>query len=66
MTLVRVKQNFQITLPAEVRKHLNIAQGDFLEATIRDNEIVLTPKSLVDRALDLPDQEHKETEAVHT
>ena len=34
MALVRVKQNFQITLPVEVRNALGIAQGDFLEATV--------------------------------
>ena len=65
MTLVRIKQNFQITLPAEVRKHLNIAQGDFLEASIRDNEIVLTPKALVDRALELADHENTDAKIVN-
>lgn len=49
MALIRIKQNFQITLPVEVRKHLNIALGDFLEVSIRDNAIVLTPKAVVDR-----------------
>jgi AbrB family looped-hinge helix DNA binding protein len=52
MALVRIKQNFQITLPVEVRKHLNIALGDLLEVTVRDNAIVLTPKAVVDRPVD--------------
>ena len=49
MALVRVKQNFQITLPVEVRNALSIAKGDFLEATIHGNAIVLTPKAVIDR-----------------
>ena len=53
MALVRVKQNFQITLPVEVRNSLGIAQGDFLEATVCDNAIVLTPKTVIDRADDV-------------
>jgi len=52
MALVRVKQNFQITLPVEVRNALGIAQGDFLEATVCDNAIVLTPKTVIDRMED--------------
>ncbi len=49
MALVRVKQNFQITLPVEVRNALSIAQGDFLEATVHGNAIILTPKAVIDR-----------------
>ena len=52
MALVRVKQNFQITLPVEVRNALSIAQGDLLEASVLDNAIVLTPKAIVDRTVD--------------
>jgi AbrB family looped-hinge helix DNA binding protein len=64
MTLVRIKQNFQITLPADVRKHLNIAQGDYLEASIRDNEIILTPKALIDRETEVIERESREVAAV--
>lgn len=63
MALVRIKQNFQITLPAKLRKHLRIAPGDYLDATVRDNEIVLTPKALVDRALDPANPEGKDAES---
>jgi len=48
--LVKVKEKFQITLPAELREALHLAVGDLLEATIQDNVIVLTPKVVVDRA----------------
>jgi AbrB family looped-hinge helix DNA binding protein len=43
MPLVRVKQKFQVTLPAEVHEELQLEEGDLLEATVRDNEIILKP-----------------------
>ena len=49
MPLVKVKEKFQITLPAELREALHLAVGDLLEATIQDNVIVLKPKIVVDR-----------------
>ena len=50
LPLVKVKEKFQITLPAELREALHLAVGDLLEATIQDNVIVLKPKVVVDRA----------------
>jgi len=49
LPLVKVKEKFQITLPAELREVLHVAVGDLLEATIQDNVIVLKPKVVVDR-----------------
>jgi AbrB family looped-hinge helix DNA binding protein len=49
LPLVKVKEKFQITLPAELREALHLGVGDLLEATIQDNVIVLKPKVVVDR-----------------
>ena len=49
MPLVKVKEKFQITLPAELREALHLVVGDLLEATVQDNVIVLKPKVVVDR-----------------
>jgi|SRR6516165_10781782 AbrB family looped-hinge helix DNA binding protein len=49
LPLVKVKEKFQITLPAELREVLHLAVGDLLEATIEDNVIVLKPKIVIDR-----------------
>jgi AbrB family looped-hinge helix DNA binding protein len=49
MPLVRVKQHFQITLPASLREQLRLEEGDLLEATIEKSAILLTPKAVVDR-----------------
>ena len=47
MALIKVKQNFQITIPNSLRKTLNIAVGDYLEAEKTDGELVLKPVKLV-------------------
>lgn len=49
MPLVKVKDKFQITIPAELRQEMHLAVGDLLEATIEGQKIVLKPKAVVDR-----------------
>jgi AbrB family looped-hinge helix DNA binding protein len=53
MPVVRVKRKFQVTIPAEVRKRLGLAEGDYLEVTEEDSHIVLKPKVVLDK----PDEE---------
>ena len=47
--LVKVRRKAQITLPHSVRQALNIEEGDFLEVRVRDGELVLRVKKLVDK-----------------
>ena len=49
MTLVKLKQKGQMTLPAELRETLALNEGDLLEATIEDGKIMLTPMLLINR-----------------
>lgn len=51
MAIVKVKEKFQVTLPAKLRKRTGVEVGDFLEARVERGKITLTPKSLVDRRL---------------
>jgi len=44
MDLVKVRGKAQITLPANIRKALGINEGDYLEAEIKDNKVVLIPQ----------------------
>ncbi len=53
MPVVRVKRKYQVTIPVEIRKRLGLAEGDYLEITEQENQIVLRPKAVVDK----PDQE---------
>ncbi|MCL5961073.1 MAG: AbrB/MazE/SpoVT family DNA-binding domain-containing protein [Chloroflexi bacterium] len=44
----KVTRNGQLTLPADVRRKLNIEEGDYIEIDVVDDAIVLKPKKLVD------------------
>ncbi len=45
----KVTRNGQITLPAPVRKKLDIEEGDLVEIEVMDEKAVLVPKRLVDK-----------------
>ena len=49
MPLVRVKQKYQVTLPSAVREAANIQEGDTLEVSIQDGNVVLLPQAITDR-----------------
>jgi AbrB family looped-hinge helix DNA binding protein len=46
VTLIR--QNYQITLPASIRRQLGLKIGDVIEALVKENQIILTPKKTID------------------
>ena len=47
--LIQVRKKAQVTLPSSVRQSLNIEEGDFLDVRVKDGEIVLRVKKLVDK-----------------
>ena len=49
MSLVTVKPKFQVTIPAKLRKGLDLHEGDLLEATVVGDGIFFRPKEVVDR-----------------
>ena len=49
---VIVKTKFQITIPNKLRRRFSLKIGDVLEADIRNNKIILSPKKLIDRDLE--------------
>ena len=51
MSIVTVKNKYQIVIPQRVREQIGVAVGDLLEAKVERGKITLTPKSLVDRAM---------------
>ena len=57
MALVKVKRNYQITIPKGLRKGMNLSVGDYLELENQDGEMVMRPVKLVH-----PDQEYFYTE----
>lgn len=42
--LARIKERFQVTIPAAVRRQMKIAEGDFVEMRFVDGEIRIKPR----------------------
>jgi AbrB family looped-hinge helix DNA binding protein len=49
MTLMRMRRAAQLTLPIEIRRALNVKDGDYLEAQVVKGGVLLKPVSLVER-----------------
>ena len=47
MSTTRIGPKHQITIPKDIFEALNLEVGDFLEAGIEDNTIVLVPQKLI-------------------
>ena len=50
MELLQIRKKFQITLPRSIRERLALEEGDYIAAEVRDDEIVLRPKKLIDKS----------------
>ena len=59
MPVIRVIRNGQITLPKEFRDALGVKEGDILEAEMKENQMVLKPKILIDK---IPESEFELSE----
>ena len=49
MPFVTVKPKFQVTIPAKLRRGIDLREGDIMEATLVGDGILFTPKEVVDR-----------------
>ena len=52
MSIVTVKNKYQVVIPLRIREQIDVAVGDILEAKVERGKITLTPKSVVDRAIE--------------
>jgi AbrB family looped-hinge helix DNA binding protein len=50
LLLTKVTRNGQITLPAEIRRMVNIDEGDYIAVRVEGDMILLTPKRLIDKS----------------
>lgn len=46
MPIVKVRKRYQLTIPEEVRKELELEVGDLVEVSVRNGEAVIIPKKL--------------------
>lgn len=46
-TLIKVKKNYQVTLPPSMRKEYKIMEGDYIEMTKKGQDTVIRPVKLV-------------------
>ncbi len=53
MAIVKIKNNFQLTIPQNLRKKFHVAVGDFVEINDNNGELVIKPVKLIH-----PDQEY--------
>ncbi len=49
MNFVKVRPKFQVTIPAKLRKDINLQEGDIMEAVRVNDGILLRVKQVVDR-----------------
>ena len=46
--LVRIKEKYQVTIPAKLRELVPVHTGDYLEASVYQDGILLRPKRVID------------------
>lgn len=46
--VMQIRRNFQITLPAVIRKRLGLHVGDIVETTVKEGKIIIIPKKTID------------------
>ena len=47
MSLVKIRENYQITIPNSLRKNFHIAIGDYMEMEKKEGQIILKPVKMV-------------------
>ncbi len=53
MELIKVRRNYQVTIPQDLRKKLKLSVGDYVEADVENGKIVIRPVKVV-----RPDEEY--------
>ena len=46
--LVRIKEKYQVTIPARLREIISVHTGDYLEASVYQGGILFRPKHVID------------------
>lgn len=49
LPIVKLGRSRQVVIPKKIHDRLGLASGDYLEVELKDNQMLLTPKTLVDK-----------------
>lgn len=66
MTLIKIKQNYQITIPQELRKKFNVSVGDYLEIETQKEGLIIKLVKVIHPGQEYfytPEWQKKEAEA---
>ena len=47
MELIKIRKNFQVTIPQSLRRLIHLAEGDLVEAEVKDGALVIRPVHVV-------------------
>lgn len=47
MPLTKIVRNFQVTIPAKIRNGLGLKEGDYLDVSVKDGAVILSPVTTV-------------------
>lgn len=59
MATVKIGKSRQVVIPKPIHDKLGLKPGDLLEVKLRRNQVVFTPKQLIDRELALALEDFK-------
>jgi AbrB family looped-hinge helix DNA binding protein len=62
MPVVKIRTNRQVTIPKTIFETLGLREGDFIEVTLKKDQILLEPKRLMDFADTLTPEEERVVE----
>ncbi len=47
MSLTKIVRNFQVTIPAKIRGELELKEGDYLDVSVKNGAVILSPVTTV-------------------
>ena len=56
MPLTKISKNFQVTLPANLRRDFNLKEGDYLEASAENGVFIFKPVKVIEITPQKPKQ----------
>lgn len=51
MAIVTIKNKYQVVIPQQLRREIDLEVGDLLEARVERGKITFTPKAVMDRRI---------------